>query len=131
MKKSELRQIIKEEINKILEGNINESMDNDDYKKITDAVNNYKQDINEALKTGTGHRYWKIQVLPSYDNLIGGYNLQATAVDVVDRNYVLDKYIIRNAINSVKKLPFVSKAKVSPAYNTKMLTVISIGLKIK
>ena len=116
---------------KLFEQFVNEGMNKDDYKKITDAVNNYKQDINKALEKGASHGYWKIQVLPSYDNKIGGYNLQATAVNVVGRDTVLEKYEIRGAINSVKKLPFVSKARVSPAYNTKMLTVISIGLKIK
>jgi hypothetical protein len=131
MKKSELQQIIREEITKMLNGDINESMDKDNYKKITDAVNNYKQDINKALVEGSDHRYWKIQVLPNYDNFIGGFNLQATATDAVDRNIVLGKYEIRKTIDSVKKLPFVSKAKVSSAYNTKMLTVISIGLKMK
>jgi hypothetical protein len=131
MKLNELRKIIREEINSILNGNVNESMNKDDYKKITDAVNNYKQDIKKALEKGTNWGYWKIQVLPSYDTFIGGFNLQATAVDVAGRDHVLDKYRIRGAIDSVKKLPFVSKAKVSAAYNTKMLTVISIGLKIK
>ena len=116
---------------KLFERFVNEAMNKDDYKKITDAVNNYKQDINKALEKGTGHRYWKIEVLPSYDNKIGGFNLHATAVNVVGRDTVLEKYEIREAIDSVKKLPFVSKAKVSTAYNKKMLTVISIGLKIK
>ena len=108
-----------------------EKMDKDDYKKITDAVNNYKQDIKKALENSTGHRYWKIQVLPSYDNKIGGFNLQAAAVDVVDQVSVLEKEKVRSAIYGVKKLPFISKAKVSPAYNKNMLTVIAIGLKIK
>lgn len=106
-----------------------EKMRKDDYKKITNAVNHYKRDIIEALKKGADHRYWRIQVLPSYDNKIGGFNLQAAAVDVVDNALVLEKEKVRSAIYSVKKLPFVSKAKVSPAYNKNMLTVIAIGLK--
>ena len=43
----------------------------------------------------------------------------------------LDKFQVRRAIDAVKKLPFVSKVKISPKYNQKYLTVLAIGLKIK
>ena len=106
-------------------------MNKEDYTKVVDAVDAHKKDIKDALYKATGHRYWKIEVLPSYDNLIGGYNLQAIANDVVDRDHVLNNDDVKWAISSIKKLPFVSKSKRSPAYNKKYVTAIAIGLKIK
>ena len=110
---------------------LNESMDQSDYKKVVDAVDAHKKDIKDDLYKATGHMYWKIDVLPSYDNKIGGYNLQAISSDVVDRDYVIDAAAVKRAINSVKKLPFVSKARRSPVYNKNMVTAIAIGLKIQ
>jgi hypothetical protein len=106
-------------------------MNKEDYEKVVDAVDAHKKDIKDALYKATGHMYWKIGVLPSYDNRIGGYNLQAIATDVVGRNHVLDDTDIKWAISSIKKLPFVSKSKRSPVYNKKYVTAIAIGLKIK
>ena len=116
---------------KIFEEFVNESMSKEDYEKVVDAVDAHKKDIKDALYKATGHRYWKIDVLPDYDNRIGGYNLEALSVDVVDRDHTLDNADVKWAISSVKKLPFVSKAKRSPVYNKKYVTAIAIGLKIK
>lgn len=100
------------------------------YKKIIDAVESYEKDIKSTLYDKSGHRYWKIEVLPEYDNKIGGYNLNATAVGVTGRDEVVDKYIISSALKAVRTLPFVSKAKHSNVYNKKMVSVIAIGLKL-
>jgi len=109
---------------------VNESMSREDYKKVVDAVDAHKKEIKDDLYKATGHMYWKIQALPSYDNKIGGYNLTATATDLAERNHVLDKFDVKRAISSVKKLPFVSKSKRSPAYAKEYVTAISIGLKL-
>ena len=100
----------------------------DDYKKVVDVVNAHKKDIKDALFDGPSHRYWKIEVLPDYDNKIGGYNLNATAVGVTGIDEVVDNIDIRSALTSVKALPFVSKAKQSNVYNKKMVSVIVIGI---
>ena len=105
-------------------------MNREDYTKVVDTVGTHKNDINDALGKSS-HRYWKIEVLPDYDNKIGGYNLNATAVGVTGRDEVVDKYIISSALKAVRTLPFVSKAKHSNVYNKKMVSVIAIGLKIK
>jgi hypothetical protein len=106
-------------------------MEQHDYNKIVNVFNSHQKDIKNALHKGSNYPHWKLRVLPKYDNIIGGYNIQATAVDVVDHDTVLDTFEVVGAIHDVKSLPFVSKAAVSPAYNKKMTTVIAIGLKIK
>lgn len=106
-------------------------MNREDYTKVVVAVNDRKKDIKNALYDKSNHRYWKIEVLPDYDNKIGGYNLQATAVGVTGRDEVVDKSVIRSALKTVRALPFVSKVKQSNVYNKKMVSVIAIGLKIK
>ena len=116
---------------KLFEQFINESVVNEDYDKIKEAFQAHSKEIKDALKKGSGHRYWDVKVLPKWDNLIGGYNLQATAVTVAGSNTVLDSFDIKDAIREVKALSFVSKAMVSRAYNKKMITVIAVGLKIK
>ena len=110
---------------------VDESMSSEDYDKIKSAVDIHKGEISLALDNLIGHRYWNIQVLPEWDNIIGGFNLNATATNVVGKDTVLDPFDIRFAIRGIKKLPFVSKAKISPRYHKKMLSVIAIGLKIK
>jgi len=114
---------------KLFEQFVNESISREDYKKVVDAVASRKKDIKDALGKSS-HRYWKIEVLPDYDNKIGGYNLQATAVGVTGRDEIVDKNAIRSALKTVRALPFVSKAKQSNAYNKKMVSVIAIGLKL-
>ena len=115
----------------LFEDYINESISPGNYKKIIDAVESYEKDIKSTLyDKSLGHRYWKIEVLPDYDNKIGGYNLNATAVGVTGRDEVVDKYIISSALKAVRTLPFVSKAKHSNVYNKKMVSVIAIGLKL-
>ena len=126
MKKSELQQIIKEEISKVLK----ESMSNEDYEKIVDFTEQHEKEIKDTLYKASNHRYWNLEILPQYDNQINGYNIRATAVNPAGNNIVLDDPEVERAISNIRKLPFVSKAKVSPAYNKKMLTVIVIGLKI-
>jgi hypothetical protein len=116
---------------KLFEEFVNESMNQSDYKKVVDAVEAHKKDIKDALYKATDHMYWKIDVLPSYDNKIGGYNLHAISTNVVDQNTVIDDANVKRAIDNVKKLPFVSKAGRSSSYNKKMLTAIAIGLKIQ
>jgi len=110
---------------------LNESMGQSDYKKIIDSVDAHKKDIEAALYKATGNRYWRIEVLPIYDNKLGGYNLHAISTSVVDRDYVLEADSVKRAIDSVRKLPFVSKAKRSISYNKNMVTAIAIGLKIQ
>jgi hypothetical protein len=105
-------------------------MNREDYTKVVDTVGTHKNDINDALGKSS-HRYWKIEVLPDYDNKIGGYNLHATAVGVTGIDEFVDNIDIRSALKTVRALPFVSKAKQSNAYNKKMVSVIAIGLKIK
>tara|TARA_R110000796_G_scaffold214683_1_gene330622 strand:- start:1091 stop:1474 length:384 start_codon:yes stop_codon:yes gene_type:complete len=123
---SEFRKLIRDEIRKEL----NEASSRSDLAKITSIFKTHKKDIEDALYKGSGHRYWKLEVLPEWDNTIGGYNLQATATGVTDRNTVLESTNdIKRAIREVKALPFVSKAMVSRRYNKKMMTVIAIGLK--
>ena len=103
----------------------------EDQKNILNFVKNQHTVIQWALYSNTGHMYWKIQVLPSYDNKIGGYNLQIFASDVVNRNLTLDRLSIGKAKSALKELPFISKVRVSPVYNSKLLTVLSVGLKAK
>jgi hypothetical protein len=110
---------------------LNESIDQSDYKKIVDAVDAHKKDIKAALYKATAHMYWRIEVLPIYDNKIGGYNLHAFATTVAGLDNTIDDVNIKRAIDSVRKLPFVSKAKRSNMYNKNMITAIAIGLKIQ
>jgi len=127
MKKSEFRKLIREEISKVLK----ESMSDEDYKKIVDFTEQHEKEIKDTLYKASNHRYWNLEILPKYDNQINGYNIRATAVNVVGTHkIVLDDLDVKRATYNIRKLPFVSKAKVSPAYNKKMLTVIVIGLKI-
>ena len=116
---------------KLFEQFMTEGMSQEDLDKVTSMFETHKRELKDALYKGSDHMYWNVEVLPAYDNVIGGYNLQAFATDVVDRNTTLDKFQVKRAIDAVKKLPFVSKARISPAYNKKYLTVIAIGLKIK
>lgn len=115
---------------KLFEQFINESsMSIEDHKKIKNFLNDHRSEIETQLGKSSEHIYWNVEVLPEYDNIIGGYNLQAIAVDVVDRNHVLDNSQIKDAIYDIKKLPFVSKVKVSPKYNKTYVSCIAIGLK--
>lgn len=124
----ECKLFIREEISNVLK----ESMNDEDYKKIVDFAEQHEKEIKDTLYKASNHRYWDLEILPKYDNKIGGYNIHATAVNVVGtRKIVLDDLDVKRATYNTRKLPFVSKAKVSPAYNKKMLTVIAIGLKIK
>jgi hypothetical protein len=118
---------------KIFEDFLNETMSKEDYDKINDVFEAHKKEIEDALYKGSDHRDWKLIVLPKYDNVIGGYNIQATAVTGFfnEKDFFIEKSSLKAAISSVKKLPFVSKAMPSRAYNQKMITVIAIGLKIK
>jgi hypothetical protein len=103
----------------------------EEYKKIVDVLNNNEKEIKSTLRKSSDHSYWKLEVLPSYDNVLGGYNISATATDVVGRTIVIDNSSIKGAKLGLKKLPIISKVKISPKYNKKMLTVIAIGLNPK
>ncbi len=105
-----------------------------DYDRINNAFETHKKEIKDALTKGSRNEgiNWDIEVLPKYDNKIGGYNLQAFAVDKFTKHkHVLDSHRIKDAIREVKALPFVSKASVSRSYRKDMVTAIAIGLKIK
>jgi len=126
MKKSEFRKLIREEISKVLK----ESMSDEDYKKIVDFTEQHEKEIKDTLYKASNHRYWNLEILPKYDNQINGYNIRATAVNVVGTHkIVLDDLDVKRAIFKIEELPFVSKAGVSSTYNKEMLTVIVIGLK--
>jgi hypothetical protein len=114
---------------KLYEEFVNESINDEDYNKILDVLKTHEKEIKDALYKGADHGYWKLEVLPKYDNVIGGYNIQAIAVDVFGRNTVIESFDTKATISKVKALPFVSKVMVSRAYNKKYLTVIAIGLK--
>jgi len=125
MKKSELRQLIKEEISKVLK----ESMSNEDYEKIVELYEQHKEEIEDTLREASYHGYWKLEILPQYDNQINGYNIRATAVNPAGNNIVLDDLDVERAISKIEELPFVSKAGVSSTYIKEMSTVIVIGFE--
>ena len=104
------------------------------YARINDAFETHKKEIKDALIKGSRHEgiNWDIKVLPEYDNKIGGYNIQAIAIDIFTKHeHVLDSRRTKDAIREVKALPFVNKASVSRSYRKDMVTAIAIGLKIK
>jgi len=95
------------------------------------VIEQHEKEIKDTLYKASNHRYWNLEILPKYDNQINGYNIRATAVNVVGTHkIVLDDLDVKRAISNIKKLPFVSKSKRSPAYAKEYVTAISIGLKL-
>ena len=100
------------------------------YSKVKNVVDQIQKEIQNLVYQKTG-QYCNIQINPDYDNVIGGYNFQVFATNVVNRHIVLDKSKISNFKETLKEVKGIKRVKMSPAYNQKMLTVFSVGLDKK